>query len=66
MTINLNTPEDIEMYRLLAVRKALQLETLGLKGRGQVFKLAKEIVASYGVKPANTKVKVLAQLEELY
>lgn len=66
MTIKLNQPEEIEMYRLLAVRKALELETLGLKGRGQVFKLAKEIVESFGVKPANTKVKVLAQLKELY
>jgi hypothetical protein len=65
-TVVIDTPEGIEMYRRLAVRSALRLEVLGLRGRGKVFQLAKEIVASYGIKPKSTKTMVLEQLEELY
>ena len=65
-TVVIDTPEGLEMWRRLSVRSALRLEVLGLQGRGQVFRLAKEIVASYGAKPKNTKALVLEQLEELY
>ena len=65
-TVVIDTPEGIEMYRRLAVRSALRLEVIGLRGRGQVLGLAKAIVASYGVKPKNTKAGVVEQLEELY
>ena len=66
-TIVIDTPEGIEMARRLTVRSALRIEVkTGLKNRAPIFRLAKDIVASYGVDPKGTKKGVLAQLEELY
>jgi len=64
-TVSIDTPEGIEMFRCLAVKGALQLEVLGMRGRFPVFQQAKDIVAAHGVKPAGTKAAVLEQLEEL-
>ena len=64
-TVSIDTPEGIEMFRYLAVKGALQLEVLGMRGRFPVFQQAKDIVAAHGVKPAGTKAAVLEQLEEL-
>ena len=59
--ITLDTPEQIEMYRLLSLRSALKLECLGMKRRGQsVYSIVK---AEYGLK--GNKKSVLQQLEEI-
>ncbi len=54
-----DTPEEIEYYRLRALRSALKLEILGMKRRGQsAYSLVKE---EFGFK--GNKAKVLKQLE---
>ena len=59
--IALDTPEQIEMYRLLSLRSALKLECLGMKRRGQsVYSIVK---AEYGLK--GNKKSVLKQLEQI-
>lgn len=63
--VSLTTPDQIERFRQLAVKGALTLEVLGLRGRAPVFQQAKDIVASYGLKPASTKAAVLEQLKDL-
>ena len=43
----LDTAESVEMYRLLAIKSALKLESIGLKGsRGSVAKLARQVIGS--------------------
>ena len=58
---------DIELYRQLAVKHALRLETLGMTRSGgrSVLPLAKQIILGYGLKPKRTKADVLDQLTEL-
>tara|TARA_B100000282_G_scaffold289957_1_gene260328 strand:+ start:571 stop:774 length:204 start_codon:yes stop_codon:yes gene_type:complete len=59
--IALDTPEHIELYRILSLRSALKLECLGMKRRGQS---AYSIVKSeFGLK--GNKKSVLAQLEQI-
>ena len=59
--IALDTPEQIEMYRLLSLRSALKFECLGMKRRGQsVYSIVK---AEYGLK--GNKKSVLKQLEQI-
>jgi hypothetical protein len=61
----INTPEGIDTFRTLAIKGALQLEVLGMRGRMPAYKLAKEIVTGAGMKPAGSKAGVLAQLETI-
>ena len=57
----LNTPEQIEQYRLLTLYHALKLETLGLKhSRGSVYALVKKEFSLKG-----SKASVLEQLGKL-
>ena len=59
--ITLDTPEQIDMFRLLSLRSALKLECLGMSRRGQsAYSIIK---AEYGLK-GNMK-SVLQQLEEI-
>tara|TARA_A100001391_G_scaffold136768_1_gene95472 strand:+ start:542 stop:748 length:207 start_codon:yes stop_codon:yes gene_type:complete len=60
--ITLDTPEQIEMYRILSLRSMLKLECLGMKrGRGQS---AYSIIKSeFGLK--GNKKSVLEQLEQI-
>ena len=54
-----NTPEQIEMFRLLAMKRALKLELVGMQRRGQsVYSLVKQ---EFGFK--GTKQKVFDQFE---
>ena len=54
MTIVIDTPEGIEAYRLLAIKGALKLETLGMKhSRGSVYAMVKR---DYGFKGNKQKV----------
>ncbi len=54
-----NTPEQIEMFRLLAMRGALKLELVGMQRRGQsVYSVIKQ---EFGFK--GNKQKVLDQFE---
>tara|TARA_B100000029_G_scaffold455373_1_gene482573 strand:+ start:7699 stop:7929 length:231 start_codon:yes stop_codon:yes gene_type:complete len=67
-TLVIDTPEGIEMYRMLAVKSALGLEVrTGMKmSRGvNVFQQGKAILESYGIKPKGTKQGVFEQLENL-
>lgn len=59
--IMLNTPEDIEFYRMLTLKGALRLELLGMRhSRFSAYKIAKQ---SYGL--TGNKQKVYDQLVEL-
>ena len=59
--ITLDTPEQIDMFRLLSLRSALKLECLGMSRRGQsAYSIIK---AEYGLK--GNKKSVLQQLEEI-
>jgi len=61
MGIMLNTPEQIEGFRLLTMYHALKLETLGLKhSRGSVYALIKKEFHLKG-----NKVSVLEQFGKL-
>ena len=59
--ITLDTPEQIDMFRLLSLRSALKFECLGMSRRGQsAYSIIK---AEYGLK--GNKKSVLQQLEEI-
>ena len=59
--IILDTPEQIDLFRLLSLRSALKLECLGMSRRGQsVYSIVK---AEYGLK--GNKKSVLKQLEQI-
>ena len=59
--ITLDTPEQIDLFRLLSLRSALKLECLGMSRRGQsVYSIVK---AEYGLK--GNKKSVLKQLEQI-
>tara|TARA_B100002019_G_scaffold88104_1_gene76348 strand:- start:19976 stop:20203 length:228 start_codon:yes stop_codon:yes gene_type:complete len=59
-TITADTPTQIALFRLLSLRGALKLETLGMKRRGQsVYSILKQ---EYGFK--GSKQSVLTQLEQ--
>jgi len=56
----IDTPEGIQAYRVLALKNALAMETMGLKRRGRsVYSIVKE---EFGFK--GSKKKVLEQLEK--
>ena len=56
-----NTPEQIEMFRLLAMRGALKLELVGMQRRGQsVYSVIKQ---EFGFK--GNKQKVLDQYTKI-
>lgn len=55
-----DTPEAIDRFRLVALKGALKLETLGMKRRGQsVYSIVKQ---EFGFK--GNKASVLKQLEQ--
>lgn len=54
-----DTPEQINMYRLLAIRSGLKLELLGIRhSRNMIFKAAKQITGK------KTRIACLAMIEE--
>ncbi len=61
------TGDDIDRFRWVTVKHALQLEvrTGMLMRGGSVLPVAKQIVEQFGLKPARTKVQVLYQLTDL-
>lgn len=59
MTI-LDTPKQINMFRLLAVRSGLKLELLGIRhSRNMIFNAAKQITGK------KTRIACLAIIEEM-
>ena len=57
--ITANTPESIDRFRLVALKSALKLETLGMKRRGQsAYSIVKQELGLKG-----NKESVLKQLE---
>lgn len=48
-----DTPEKIDVFRLLALKGALTLEVIGLKGRFNAYKIVKE---EFGFKGNKEKV----------
>jgi len=61
------TGDDIDRFRWLAVKHALQLEAnMGIMVSGRsVLPVAKQVVEQFGLKPARTKLDVLGQLTDL-
>ena len=58
----LNTPEQIALYRLCALRSAVKLEVLGMKRRGRpATVIAREIL---GLRRSVSKAKVLEVLTQ--
>jgi hypothetical protein len=55
------TGEDIDKFRLLAIKSALRLECVGMKGKFSASKLAREILTKAGVKPSRSKQDLLVQ-----
>ena len=60
MTLVLDTPEQIDLFRFLALRSALKLECLGMRGRTNAYATVK---TEFGLK-GNRKA-VLEQMEEI-
>jgi hypothetical protein len=57
----LDTPEQIEMFRMAALRGAVKLEVLGMRRRGRpATVIARELL---GLPRGTSKAKVLAALE---
>lgn len=72
MSFVIDTPEGIEMYRIVATQKALKLEVehgLKLSRNRSAFAIAKETIARYGLVPegesVGTKKKALRLMTEL-
>ena len=68
----IDTPEGIELYRIVATQKALKLEVehgLKLSRNRSAFAVAKDILARYGMIPegesVGTKKKALRLITEL-
>ena len=61
------TGHDIERFRWITVKHALALEVnAGIMVRSRsILPVAKQVVEQFGLRPARTKVLVLAQLTEL-
>ena len=61
------TGDDIDRFRWITVKHALALEVhTGMMVRSRsILPVAKQVVEQFGLKPARTKVLVLAQLTEL-
>ena len=61
------TGDDIDRFRWVTVKHALALEVnTGIMVRSRsILPVAKQIVEQFGLKPARTKVLVLAQLTDL-
>ena len=61
------TGDDIDRFRWVTVKHALALEVhTGMMVRSRsILPVAKQVVERFGLKPARTKVLVLAQLTEL-
>jgi len=57
----LNTPEQINAYRLLALKSRLKMEIVGLKGRGPSAETM--IKKEFGLKGNNKKI--LEQFEKI-
>lgn len=66
MTIVLDTPEQIEAYRLISIRSALAIEVRGMKfsNRVNVFQQAKAVLTAAGIKPKGNKPGVWVQLDD--
>ena len=61
------TGDDIDRFRWITVKHALALEVhTGMMVRSRsILPVAKQVVEQFGLRPARTKVLVLAQLTEL-
>lgn len=60
-----DTPDKINAYRLLAMKSALKLESIGLRhSRGSVAKLVREELKSKGKKAPANKALLLAEYEK--
>jgi hypothetical protein len=55
----LDTPKDIEAYRLLALKGALKMETIGLKSRFNVAEQIRQMIGSI----TRNKKKLLTEYE---
>ena len=58
-TIIAEGKDGVNTYRILAMKHALRLETIGLRGRANVYQMVKQ---EFGFK--GSKKKVLEQLEQ--
>ena len=63
----LTDPDDIEMFRLVTIRRYLQLEVdTGMRMRGNLaLRRAKEALEMYGCEPKRNRKGVLAQMNVL-
>lgn len=58
------TGDNIEKYRLLALKSALMLETLGMKSRRFcASKMVREILGKSGIVGKRNKIQLLAQFK---
>lgn len=57
------TGEHINAFRMLALRNALKMETVGLKNRAPVTKIVRGILKSANYAAPQNKVKLLAAYE---
>ena len=59
-------PEQIEMFRILTLRRVLKLEVeTGVQIKGYTLRKAKETLEGYGIEARRTRKDVLAQYNEL-
>lgn len=63
----LTDPNDIEMFRLVTIRRYLKLEVdTGMRMRGNLtLRRAKEALEMYGYTPKRNRKDVLVQMDEL-
>ena len=63
----LTDPNDMEMFRLVTIRRYLQLEVdTGMRMRGNLaLRRAKEALEKYGYEPKRNRKGVLAQMNVL-
>lgn len=65
MTATVIVGDNIQRARLLVIKSALRLESVGMKGRVNAAVIARDILVKAGVvKPARNKQKLLEQFTD--
>lgn len=62
--MNVIVGEDIQKFRLLAIKGALKLETKGLVGRFKASVIARDILTKAGIKAKKNKMELLVQFQD--
>jgi hypothetical protein len=64
LTMTVIVGDNIQRYRLLCIKSALKLESMGMKGRVNAAVIARDILAKAGIRAARNKKELLVQFTD--